>query len=296
MLANSYWASCHVISKFTRASNLLDNAVMSRMARSFYLILLCIGCWRSFVIAAKPCVPEVRGDSFVQYVENKNCEVDEKLLKLFNPVSFNESVVNRLTANFICTGFIDALNVTRDSTLENLCVLGLLSDIRDTYFCSDSKMMAVLEAVIDSSVFDGISITVANFTRQHCDVVCKDCNELCWAFGITAKLVLKPSVMSTTPPTTATKPTAAATTIVPIPDLFDARPQTSDGHSDDAADVEDDKATVKEYSHDEQLLNNTVNQDVEDGYKELGNSTENIDKQEVSPTASANHTKGKNNT
>ena len=266
------------------------------MARSFFFFLLCIGYWLSFVIAAKPCIPEVRGEPFVQYVENKNCEVDEKLLELFNSVSFNESVANMPTTNFMCIGFIDALNVTKDSTLENLCVFGLLSDIRDDDFCSDSKMMTVLEKVVDSSVFDRISLIVANFTRQHCDVMCDGSNELCWAFGITAKLILKQRVVSTTPPTTATKPTAAPTTNVPIPNLFDAKSRTSDGHHDDVTNFsEDDKVTVEEYFHDEQLLNSTVSQDVEDGYKELGNSTENIDKQEVSPTTSANHTKGKIN-
>ena len=74
------------------------------MAIAFSFLLLCIGCWRSFVTAndQPPCIPEVRGEPFVKYVENKNCEVDEKLVKLFQPLSFNESVANKPTANFIC--------------------------------------------------------------------------------------------------------------------------------------------------------------------------------------------------
>ena len=267
------------------------------MARSFCFALLCLSCWRSLVTANDPCIPEVRGQPFVQYVEKNNCEVDEKLLKLFNPVSFSEFVAKRLTANFICTGFIDALNLSRDSTLENLCVFGLLRDIRDTDFCSDTKMMRVLEEVVDSAVFGKISKKVANFTRQHCDIICDSSSKLCWAFGITAKLVLKQSVMSTTPPTTATEPTA---TIV-LPDFFAIKPpHIPDGNDDDATDKptdvtfsEDDKTTVGEG---EQLLNNTVNQDIENGNKELGNGTENVDKQEVSATTSASDTKGKSYT
>ena len=273
----------------------------TEMARSFYFALLCVGCWRSFVTANDPCIPEVRGQPFVQYVENNNCEVDEKLLQLFDPVSFSEFVAKRLTANFICTGFIDVLNLSRDSTLENLCVLGLLSDIRDTDFCSDTKMMRVLEEVIDSAVFKKISKKVANFTRQHCNIICNSSNEMCWAFGITAKLVLKQSVMSTTAPTTepTTAPTTEPTTAtVSLPDLFTTKsPHTPDGNDDDATDKpadvtfgEDDKTTVEQ---DEQLLNNAVNQDIEDGNKELGNGTENVEKQEVSATTSASDTKGK---
>ena len=211
------------------------------MTSACLFLLLWIGCWRSFVTANGPCVPEVRGEPFVQYVEKKNCDVDKKLLKLFNPVSFNESVTNNRTLNFMCTGFIDALNLTTDSTLESLCVYGLLSDIRDTDFCSNDRMMTVLEAVVENAVFDKISIIVANFTRNHCHVICDSSNELCWAFGITAKLVLKQSVTSTTPPTNATEPTTVLTTEptavpsteVPIPDFFnDKTSHTSDVHND----------------------------------------------------------------
>ena len=141
----------------------------------------------------------------------------------------------------ICTGFIDALNVTRESTLENLCVFGLLGDIWDTDFCFDTKMIKVLEEVVNSAVFDSIIKTVANFTRQHCDMICNSSNELCWAFGITAKLILRQSVMSTTAtePTTAptTEPTTAA---VELPDFFTTKPpHPSDDHTDD-----DDDTTV----------------------------------------------------
>ena len=211
------------------------------MAGALFLALLCLGCWRSFVTANDPCIPEVRGEPFVQYAKNKNCEVDEKLLKMFNPLSFNDSVVNKPFANFMCTGFIDALNQAGDSTLENLCVIGLLDDIRDADFCSDDKIMRVLEEVVDSAVFDKISKTVSNFTRHHCDMMCSSSNELCWAFGITAKLVLKQSVMSTTAPTTepTTAPTTEPTTAtVSLPDLFTAKPpQPSDDHADDDVDT-----------------------------------------------------------
>ena len=213
------------------------------MADTFFFILLCIGCWRSFVIATDPCVPKVRGEPFVQYVEKNNCEVDEKLSKLFSHMSFNE------TANFMCIGFIDALSSTSDLTLESICRFGLLGDIPDGNFCSDTKMMTVLEKVTSPMKFNKSSLIVANFTRQHCDMMCDilsdGSNELCWAFGITAKLVLKQSVVSTTPPIT-TEPTTLPTSepsvttqslILPTlhpPDKTNTA--TSDGDDDDSHD------------------------------------------------------------
>ena len=204
------------------------------MANAFFFILLCIGCWRSFVTATDPCVPKVRGEPFVQYVEKNNCEVDEKLSKLFNHMSFNE------TANFMCIGFIDALSCTSDLTLESICRFGLLGDIPDGNFCSDTKMMTVLEKVT-SPMFNKSSPIVANFTRQHCDMMCDilsdGSNELCWAFGITAKLVQKQSVVSTTPPITAEPSVTTQSLVLPALHPFDkTNTATSDGDDDDSHD------------------------------------------------------------
>ena len=68
-------------------------------------------------ISADACVPTstVKGEPFVEFMKNKNCEVDEKLLKLFNPESFNESVADKSNVNFMCIGFMDALSLAPES-------------------------------------------------------------------------------------------------------------------------------------------------------------------------------------
>ena len=171
--------------------------------------LLFIGHWCSFETAADTCIPTVRGEPFVQFMENKNCEVDEKLLKLFNPESFNESVASKSDTNFMCIGFMDALNLAP----EDLCsIYDPLSVIPDSDFCSDKKMMDILGRIVNGSVFDNYNIVVvSNYTIRYCKVLCTDYNELCWAFGTIAKVVVKQSSMSTTAPTT-TEPTTAPTT------------------------------------------------------------------------------------
>ena len=149
-------------------------------------------------------------------MKNKNCEVDEKLLKLFNPESFDESVANKSNANFMCIGFMDALTLAP----ESLCFFDPLSDIPDSDFCSNTKMMTTLGKIVNGSVFDKRSniVIVSNYTIHYCKMLCTGYNELCWAFGTIARVVLKESSISTTEPATTT--TTDPTTVPPaLPSL-----------------------------------------------------------------------------
>ena len=176
---------------------------------SFLFVVLFIGCWCSLETAADTCIPTVRSEPFVQFMKNKGCDVDEKLLRLFNPESFNNSIANNTVGNFMCIGFMNALTMAP----EDLCLFDPLSVISDSDFCSDTKMMTALGRIVNGSVFDTTSIIfiVSNNTIHYCNGICGGYNELCWAFGTIAKVLLKQSSISTTSPTTATTTTTTTT-------------------------------------------------------------------------------------
>ena len=211
---------------------------MARLG-SLLLVLLFIGYWCPYEISADTCVPTVKGEPFVEFMKNKNCEVDEKLLKLFNPESFNETVSNKsnTNVNFMCIGFMDALSLAP----ESLCFFDPLSDIPDSDFCSSTKMMTTLGKIVNGSVFDKRSniVIVSNYTIHLCKMLCSGYNELCWAFGTIARVVLKESSIPTTEPATTTTTTTTTepastdpTTVSPTIPILSIGTDT-DIHGDD---------------------------------------------------------------
>lgn len=208
-------------------------------------VLLSIGYWCPCeVSAASPCVPTVKGEPFVQFVENsRDCEVDEKLLKLFNPESFNESIVNNTIGNFMCIGFMSALAMAP----QDFWLYDPLKEIPDKDFCFDTKMMTALGRIVNGSVFDSNSniFIVSKNTIRYCKGICEDYSELCWAFGTIARVVLlKQSSLSTTATitteptsdtTTSTEPTNAPTPVttepVYLPDISNSK--GTDSSNDD---------------------------------------------------------------
>ena len=184
--------------------------------------LLSVSFWRPYDGAGNPpCRPTVKDVSFTQFMESRNCEVDEKLLKLFSSEKFNNSIANNMYANFMCIGFIDALALVPDNICDSF---DPLSDIPDGDFCSSTKI-ADFRKVINANVFDNRSniFVVTKFTEENCKVLCEgDTNQLCWAFGIIAKAVFKH--LSTQAPTIAIEPDFAAL----IDSLDDDAPKSSD--------------------------------------------------------------------
>ena len=176
-----------------------------------------------------PCRPTVKDVSFTQFMESRSCEVDEKLLKLFSSEEFNNSIVNNLYANFMCIGLMDALALVPD----DICDFDPLSDIPDGDFCSSAKI-AYMQKIVNANVFDNTSniFVVSKFTGENCKVVCENSNQLCWAFGIIAKAVLKHlSTQAPTTTTTTTTSTPTTNTAPPLPPLITG---TSDIHSHDS--------------------------------------------------------------
>ena len=227
-------------------------------------VLLFIGCWCPYEISADSCVPTVRGEPFIQFVKNKNCDVDEKLLKLFNPESFNESVANNKIGNFMCVGFMSALTMAP----EDFWLFDPLEKIPDSDFCSDTKMMTALGRIVNGSVFDSDSniVVVSNSTIFYCKTICEDYNELCWAFGTVARIVLLHSSVPTTAPTASTEttsdPTPVTTEAVHLPAISNSKgadspnddatppPQPADHTSDQPpSDVPDTRNNDSETSH-----------------------------------------------
>ena len=150
------------------------------------------------------CDPTVFGGmSFSQFVTEKRCDVDEKILKLFMDDDSFESMVNKTAANVMCIGFIAVFNMAS----EDSCSWDSLAHIPSEDFCKDNKILDVLILANNSGVFDGHSkvTEVANFIFKYCDYMCNDTtgsNELCWAFGEYVKIVKKLHVTTTPPPPT----------------------------------------------------------------------------------------------
>ena len=171
--------------------------------------LLSVSFWRPYDGAGNPpCRPTVKDVSFTQFMESRNCEVDEKLLKLFSSEEFNNSIANNVYANFMCIGFMDALALVPDNICDSF---DPLSDIPDDDFCSSTKI-AYMQKIVNANVFDNRSniFIVTKFTEENCMVLCEgDTNQLCWAFGIIAKAVFKH--LSTQAPTIAREPPTIAT-------------------------------------------------------------------------------------
>ena len=234
-------------------------------------VLLLIGHWYSYETAADSCIPTVRSEPFVQFMENKNCEVDEKLLKLFNPESFNESVASKSDANFMCIGFMDVLNLAP----EDLCsIYDPLSVIPDSDFCSNKKMMDILGRMVNGSVFNNSNIViVSNYTIRYCKVLCTDYNELCWAFGTIAKVALKQSSMSTTAPTTepTSDPTIVTTEHPEFPSLTNRVTTGTDDPGGDST-TSDINVLLDAYS---------AENGSDDNHKKLGDNKDTGDSQEV---------------
>ena len=70
--------------------------------------------------------------------------------------------------------------------------------------------MTTLGKIVNGSVFDKKSnIVIVSNTIHLCKMLCSGYNELCWAFGTIARVVLKQSSIPTTEPatTTTTDPT-----------------------------------------------------------------------------------------
>ena len=204
----------------------------------FYLLSF----WRPYDGAGNPpCRPTVKDVSFTQFMESRNCEVDEKLLKLFSSEEFNNSIANNVYANFMCIGFIDALALVPDDICD---LFDPLSDIPDDDFCSSTKI-AYMQKIVNANVFDNMSniFIVTKFTEENCKALCEgDTNQLCWAFGIIAKAVFKH--LSTQAPTIATEPSLPALIASQDDDVpqnsddgdIDNEDNNSDGGSDDYTD------------------------------------------------------------
>jgi len=182
-------------------------------------VFVFIGCWCLFEADNNPpCDPTLRNESFSQYVVNKNCDVDEKLLKLFTDKElFSKSVVDKPYANFMCTGFMNALTLVSD----DWCDVDPLSEISSEDFCSSSKMMTYLQTIGNGGVFENNSVIVmvSSFTKQYCEAICNGNNELCWSFGIIARMAWKHNRVRIT---TAT--TAAPTTVTTTPTISLTKP------------------------------------------------------------------------
>ena len=217
---------------------IMATEVMFR-ALSFFLLFIGTCCQND------PCNPIVRGESFTRFMDSMSCVVDAKLFNLFDKEeTFNKSILSHPYSNFMCIGLIDVLALAP----ENLCDLSdPLEAISGNDFCSSSKMVTTLHAVIDGSVFDDNPniVKVSNFTERNCKVVCEgDANQLCWAFGTIARAVLKHIRRSTAVPTT--NPISAAPTTKPeIPVLNLASPgnggeSNGDTNSDTNGDSNDD--------------------------------------------------------
>jgi len=181
------------------------------------LFLLLAICWRSRS-DNPPCDPKVfSGASFSDFVTQKNCDVDERLLKLFTDEDSFKVMLDKAVTNVMCIGFIEAFNMTS----EDSCTYDYLAHIPSEDFCKNSKALDVLVLANDSSVFDEHYrvVEVANFVLQHCDYMCSDAtgsNELCWSFNEVVKLVMKhhvstPPIITTTSPSSDTPATAQPT-------------------------------------------------------------------------------------
>ena len=191
----------------------------------------------------RPCKPTVRDESFKQFMESRNCEVDGKLLKLLSSEeSLNNSILNNAYGNFMCIGFMDALTLVPD----NICdAFDPLSEdkIPDDDFCSSTKI-SDLQRIINGSVLDDKSniFIVSKFTVAYCKVVCGgDTNQLCWAFGIITKVVFK-HLSTQVPTTVAPQPTP----IEPEPVL----PALAASQGDDVATNNDDSDYVDNENND----------------------------------------------
>ena len=189
------------------------------------VVLVIISCCYG---QASPCNPAVRDESFVEYVESKNCEVDEKFLNLFtNDEAFNKSILSNPYANVLCIGLMDALTLVPEDMCDSF---DPFSEIPNDDFCSSSKL-ATLQKISNSSVFDKnyTIVKVSSFTQKYCNTYCKDDNQLlCWAFGKVARVAFKHNgVSTTTVPTTA--PTTTSTT-APTTQPTDPLPQFDFGN------------------------------------------------------------------
>ena len=213
------------------------------------------------------CIPTVRNESFAQFVESKNCEVDEKFVNLFtNDEAFNKSILSNVYANVLCIGLMDALTLVPEDMCESF---DPFSQISDDDFCSSSKL-ATLQRISNNSVFDKNSIIfkVSSFTQRYCDVYCKeDNNQLCWAFGIIARAAFKHNSVSTTVPTAA--PATQPTVIVPNFKSDDWTTQSQqDVSNDDGSTEYGDNAA----EHDEQNNKDEDNNKVEEINKDEENN------------------------
>ena len=163
-------------------------------------VLLLASCWCAS--SDNPsCDPKVYGGaSFSELVMQQECDVDEKLLKLFTDKDSFKTMLDKVASNVMCIGFIEAFNMTS----KDSCTYDYLAHIPSEDFCKNSKALDVLVQANDSSVFDEHYrvVEVVNFVFQHCDYMCNDStgsNQLCWSFGEVVKFVMKHHV--TTPPT-----------------------------------------------------------------------------------------------
>ena len=233
------------------------------------------------------CDPTVFGGmSFSQFVTEKECGVDENLLKLFRDDDSFKSMVNKTAANVMCIGFIEVFNMAS----EDSCSYDSLAQIPSEDFCKDSKLLDVLIMANDSDVFDGHNNVpeVANFLLRFCNYMCSNSsgsNELCWAFGEYVK-IMKHDVITLPPPTTV-PPTPDFVAMFGRDNVQHEAPKASedgnnldDKNDDGVADIVIDNSNWDE--------TDTIGVEVDDSSESKGVSNQEIvSKEDMSDVASA---------